>query len=284
MRNLNVLKKREIAVINDFFFSRRAKLDQLYLQEEVLEQRLERLLEKRQIELDNAPDTQARDRIKDAYQPKIDALDSAIRIRESDSTALNQERKAQIALIDQRFAEEMAQIDEPLDKLEARLAFVRAEEFAAIVLLNAVAIGEVRAKYRPRIDSLRQQLEVKEAQIGKLVAERDVRVAEVDAEYRPKLAKLMAPEERLEYKLVRLEERRWAEIVPLINPAKFQEIEAQYDPRIEALMKDFGANLRRLGPISQRAQADINRVQNDFRRQIANLETRIRQLSIPARK
>jgi hypothetical protein len=239
-----------------------------------------------EIELDRAASAEAKDAIRSAYKPKMEGLQDAIQTKDSDKAAANLERKAQIAAIEQKYLDEVAAIiDVPIDQLEAKLAALRAKQYAAILAsVDQMALQLVRVKFQPQIESLQARIKVKETQMGLLANERNAEVAKVEARFAPEIAKLQVKEEPLEYKLIRLQEQEWAELLPLIDPAKIRAIEAQYEPRIAALVKTFLAHQAQAGKLWQRAQQDMNRIQLDHGARIARLEGEIIRLMRQKRK
>ncbi len=277
-RKLTKKMNSQIATINGLADKRIAKVD---VKENPLDTRLQRVLAKQQIELDGNTDATAQNRIRDKYRPAIDNLNEAIQTRDTEKAAINTERTTDITAIRKKYAEAIAGIDVPDETLEVKLRAARADEYAAMLsLLTAQQNQAITAKYRPQIAKLEERIRVKTARIAELRGERDAKLAAVAADYGPKLAKLQSPEDRLEYKLLRVQVQQSMAIMGLLNPNRLRAIQAKYEPRIQNLMRQSIAKQRQFAFFSQRAQRDIQQSFMTFQARSAPLEVRIYQLML----
>jgi hypothetical protein len=238
-----------------------------------------RLLEAKAFSLANATGAKQRDEINATYNGKIATVQQAIDAKNQRVATLVMKRDNQMAALRAAYQAELAKIVAPDVLLEAELALVWADQRAALLqYIAAVELDAFRATYISQIESLQARVRTKQATISRLNRERDALLAKIEADYLARLALLNPPGDLFQYQLLRLQERQWLETVWLFDPLIINPILAEYDGLIVALLVQLQQRQGRLAPLGQRAQADINRIVNDYNRRIAGLQQQILRL------
>jgi hypothetical protein len=239
---------------------------------------LARLLEKQRLELVDVIDATVRAEILATYQADIAIIEGRVASRKARLSELAKWKLEQAAEIGAWFLAEIAGLD-LLETLMIELADLRALQLNGLVsLVVAEQAQAIIKRYEPKIEGLEAKILTKDVQMLKVLEHMEAEIARSTAATRAEISKVDSGEDALEFKLARLYEQRWAEMVQAVGRINIKGVLNEYDPKIARAKRELAMAEKQYMTATQHYFNDTNAIVRRHAPQIAHLQQHIGQL------